>query len=298
MVSQIGINHIDGRFAAFDQMNYCIPTNSNVSVSSGDEVSGVRRIIQRNGKDFVRQPCKARGVSVKDGQDPHVAKFAYIDIPVGAVHGTVLSCCHPLCKSSGRLFRYCVQCQTAVAKRNFNVRHAHGKTHLQPSLLKNREEVKPESPSTCSSLRNSRAINPTSADDAEVNIPSFISIDDKAKANTPVLETDGAMFPVYVTPGELEVIALLRSRPGHDFAGTKEQWRHEILSYAEKACQSALSPSIPPSGQARVNGGEVYYYAPQEFNVCTSADDLDMNNDESASTSDFDGVDIASFFEA
>ncbi|KAI2494207.1 hypothetical protein MHU86_20310 [Fragilaria crotonensis] len=298
MVSLIGTNHVDGRFAAFDQMNHCIPTNSNVSVSSGDEVSGVRRIIQRNGKDFVRQPCKARGVSVKDGQDPHVAKFAYIDIPVGAVHGTVLSCCHPLCKSSGRLFRYCIQCQTAVAKRNFNVRHAHGKTHLQPLLMKNMEDVKPESRSTCSSLRNTRAINPISADDAEANIPSFISIDDKVKPNTPVHEPDGAMFPVYVTSGELEVIALLRSRPGHDFAGTKEQWRHEILSYAEKVCQSVHSPTIPLSGKARVYGGEVYDYAPQEFNVCTSADDLDMNNDESASASDFDGVDIASFFEA
>jgi hypothetical protein len=78
-----------------------------------------------NGFDFVRQPCKARGVEIKLGQNPHVAKFAYIDIPVGTENGTILSCSHPVCSSLGRRFRYCTHCKTAVAKRNFNIRHAH-----------------------------------------------------------------------------------------------------------------------------------------------------------------------------
>lgn len=68
-----------------------------------------------------RMPCKARGVPGE-----HVASNAYIDIPVDAKHGTLLSCSHPSCRHSGRLFRFCSVCQVPVAKRNFARRHAHG----------------------------------------------------------------------------------------------------------------------------------------------------------------------------
>ena len=58
-----------------------------------------------------RMPCKARGVPGE-----HVASNAYIDIPVDAKHGTLLSCSHPSCRHSGRLFRFCSVCQVPVAK--------------------------------------------------------------------------------------------------------------------------------------------------------------------------------------
>lgn len=58
-----------------------------------------------------RMPCKARGVPGE-----HVASNAYIDIPVDAKHGTLLSCSHPSCRHSGRLFRFCTVCQVPVAK--------------------------------------------------------------------------------------------------------------------------------------------------------------------------------------
>lgn len=60
---------------------------------------------------FRRMPCKARGVPGE-----HVAKNAFIDIPLNAKHGTILSCSHPACRSSGRLFRFCAVCQVPVAK--------------------------------------------------------------------------------------------------------------------------------------------------------------------------------------
>lgn len=63
---------------------------------------------------FRRMPCKARGVPGE-----HVAKNAYVDIPLNAKHGTVLSCSHPACRLSGRLFRFCAVCQVPVAKVSF-----------------------------------------------------------------------------------------------------------------------------------------------------------------------------------
>jgi hypothetical protein len=60
---------------------------------------------------FRRMPCKARGV-----EGEHVAKNAFIDIPLNAKHGTILSCSHPACRLSGRLFRFCAVCQVPVAK--------------------------------------------------------------------------------------------------------------------------------------------------------------------------------------
>ena len=60
---------------------------------------------------YRRMPCKARGVPGE-----HVAKNAFIDIPLNAKHGTLLSCSHASCRHSGRLFRFCSVCQVPVAK--------------------------------------------------------------------------------------------------------------------------------------------------------------------------------------
>jgi len=104
----------------------CIVGTRNVYDYSGEMVSLAYIVQRHDGVEYVRQPCNARGVIVKPGDNPHTPRFAYIDIPVNTSHGTVLSCCHPGCSASGRRFRFCSFCQAAVAKRNFNVRHAHG----------------------------------------------------------------------------------------------------------------------------------------------------------------------------
>ena len=70
---------------------------------------------------FHRIPCKARGISTKHNTDT-----AFLDIPVDAPHGLLLSCSHPECAESGRKFRYCTVCASPVAKRNFPKRHGHG----------------------------------------------------------------------------------------------------------------------------------------------------------------------------
>mmetsp|Transcript_7748 Transcript_7748/g.8859 ORF Transcript_7748/g.8859 Transcript_7748/m.8859 type:complete len:322 (+) Transcript_7748:65-1030(+) len=80
----------------------------------------VQQAIQGDGF-FRRMPCKARGVPGE-----HVARNAYIDIPLHAKHGCLLSCSHPTCRLSGRRFRFCAVCQVPVAKRNFARRHTHG----------------------------------------------------------------------------------------------------------------------------------------------------------------------------
>lgn len=77
--------------------------------------------MMRYNSTFDRVPCKARGVSEK-----HNPITAFIDIPVDAPHGLLLSCSNIECVESGRKFRYCKICAHPVAKRNFPKRHGHG----------------------------------------------------------------------------------------------------------------------------------------------------------------------------
>lgn len=79
---------------------------------------------------FHRIPCKARGMSNK-----HNSITAFMDIPVDAPHGLLLSCSSSECVQSGRKFRYCKVCAIPVAKRNFPKRHGHG-------LIDRAEELK------------------------------------------------------------------------------------------------------------------------------------------------------------
>lgn len=51
-------------------------------------------------RNYSRVPCKARGV-----KGVHVARNAFIEIPDNVQHGTVLACCQPECRASGRRFR-------------------------------------------------------------------------------------------------------------------------------------------------------------------------------------------------
>jgi hypothetical protein len=81
-------------------------------------------------RQFLRMPCKARGMSTKHNSDT-----AFLDIPVDAPHGFLLSCSHPECTESGRRFRYCTICANPVAKRNFPKRHGHG-------LIKSTKDLK------------------------------------------------------------------------------------------------------------------------------------------------------------
>jgi hypothetical protein len=192
---------------------YCIP----VPIKSGDTTLSVydSKTVRNKVGDFVRQPCKARGVVCKAGQNPHVARFAYIDIPAGTQHGTVLSCSHPICIESGRLFRYCAHCRTAVAKRNFNVRHAHGNLNSPPGL-KTGNGVKSED---------------AYSEIADSLIPSVISIGD-FKEPQMWLE-NGSSRLVSLTASELEIIELLRSRPVEGNVREMELWKDSILQVAD-----------------------------------------------------------------
>mmetsp|Transcript_11724 Transcript_11724/g.27145 ORF Transcript_11724/g.27145 Transcript_11724/m.27145 type:complete len:295 (+) Transcript_11724:1999-2883(+) len=71
-------------------------------------------------------PCRARGI-----ESSHNAKNAFLEVPAGCVHGTIIVCSNSSCVASGRQFRYCSVCDQPVAKRNFMQRHSHGL--LRPS---------------------------------------------------------------------------------------------------------------------------------------------------------------------
>lgn len=89
---------------------------------------------------YRRVPCKARGV-----KSVHVARTAWIDIPDGALHGTVLLCSNAECSGSGRRFRFCNECDMPVAARNFTKRHSHGVQKSGPYPVYNRAAI-PTSP--------------------------------------------------------------------------------------------------------------------------------------------------------
>lgn len=193
--------------------------------------------------DFVRQPCKARGVSISPGQNPHVARHAYIDIPVGTMHGTVLSCSHPVCIASGRRFRYCAHCKTAVAKRNFNVRHAHGSLNSPPP----KNVMTPTltavvSDSECDKME---PLPPTTI----IGVPSVISVDDHKSVKSIAEDHDGTTTCVPLNRYEMDFLNVLRSRPGNDYPLALEKWKDQILALAEKvekkAPEEALSFSSP-----------------------------------------------------
>ena len=73
-------------------------------------------------KGAIRMICKARNMP-----PDHNADTAYFEVPADAVHGQILICSHPACIKSGRQFRYCTVCRLPVIKRNFRMRHSHGK---------------------------------------------------------------------------------------------------------------------------------------------------------------------------
>ena len=103
------------------------PNNNNMMESAVNQTSPWEpaAVDQAHPDGVIRFPCRARGI-----RDNHDASTAFIEISPNAVHGTVLRCSHPVCAASGRLFRYCIQCQLPVAKRNFQKRHSHQGLHV------------------------------------------------------------------------------------------------------------------------------------------------------------------------
>ena len=244
---------------------------------SGDETCDHEgKVIRCPEGDFVRQPCKARGVTISSGQNPHVARFAYIDIPLGTVHGTVLSCCHPVCIASGRRFRYCTHCQTAVAKRNFNVRHAHGNLN-SPPLPPSRPNKIPLDGGACQNVIK------TDLPGTETAIPTVICVDDNSSVKTATDEGSSTM--VSLSAHELEIVNLLRCRPGKDYPAKVEQWKQALLSLA----QTARGSKSEPTPQMTTSGGE------SDFQ--TSCEDDDRDEVVSFCMEAFEGDDFASFFD-
>jgi hypothetical protein len=180
--------------------------------------------------DFVRQHCKARGVTIISGQNPHVARFAYIDIPLGTIHGTILSCCHPVCIASGRRFRYCTHCNAAVAKRNFNRRHAHGNLNSPPVPCLIPRNI-PLCDSGCTTVHVAVV---------ESSIPTIVSIKEREKSVTSIRERTTI---VALSTQELEIIKLLRCRPSDAYPQQVTQWLTALVDVAEKEQTSVNATS-------------------------------------------------------
>jgi len=68
--------------------------------------------------------CKARGMPF-DHVDGN-AILTFCGNCDGKIHGAEMECSYPGCRSQGPKFRYCGFCKSAVSKRNFRKRHAHG----------------------------------------------------------------------------------------------------------------------------------------------------------------------------
>jgi hypothetical protein len=201
-------------------------------------------------RDFLRVACKARGVQIL-----HNAKNAYIDIPTNAEHGTILECSNSVCRSSGRRFRFCTVCKIPVAFRNFAKRHSHG--ILQPpspleetavtqlaSLRQTSQTVPNDTSSNTSATeekRNRDEISISTARNRDASIPNTIWVGELEDQSV----QDKNLIKIYVSPKELQWLALLHNRPaGHETDET-ESWIEVVLATSSKmelsACKSKKS---------------------------------------------------------
>ena len=258
-------------------MSYCIDGNplqeSACTISDGKEVYGKRsgaKVMRSDGGDFVRQPCKARGITIKSGQTPHTAKFAYIDIPMGSLHGAELSCSHPVCIASSRRFQYCAHCDAPVAKRNFNVRHAHGNLNSPPN-----PHLWPRNVSVSQFDGDVDLARRDGYEGHEIPIPSVISINDNQDATC--LTDDKSCLGVPLSDEEYAIIKLLRSRPANDYGPQLNQWAEMLHRQVSKEGEGAC--------------GEVE-------ERCSSRNENHDDNDAALLFVDGDGdVDFSSLFE-
>ena len=69
--------------------------------------------------------CKARGMPFDHVDDNAILAFCG-NCNDGKIHGAELECNYAACRAQGPKFRYCGFCKSAVSKRNFRKRHAHG----------------------------------------------------------------------------------------------------------------------------------------------------------------------------
>lgn len=246
----------------------------NVDAENSCEEGSAAKIIRSDVADFIRQPCKARGVTIKSGQNPHVARFAYIDIPLGSVHGTVLSCCHPVCIASGRRFRYCTHCETAVAKRNFNMRHAHGNLNSPPDPPP-RSNIVPF---------DKFGGGTVCRDGAETSIPTVISINDHKDSRS--LTDDGSCAVVTLSNQEYEIIKFLRSRPANDYPPQIAQWKETLLRIIDKEHDNPTVHALSPTTDV-------------EREECGTSTDENEDDNEASSlfVDDFGIGDVTGFFE-
>jgi len=74
--------------------------------------------------------CKARGMPF-DHVDGN-AILTFCGTCDGKIHGAELECSYAGCRTQGPKFRYCGFCKSAVSKRNFRKRHAHGMQFSNP----------------------------------------------------------------------------------------------------------------------------------------------------------------------
>lgn len=207
---------------------------------------------------YHRIPCKARGMSKKHNSDT-----AFLDIPVDAPHGLLLSCSHFECSSSGRRFRYCTVCESPVAKRNFPKRHGHG-------LIKSAKDLK-KVDYTCGFI-NSSAANSTASclpcgenneaaavDHAApllVAAPSFrksprhrrvVSHDTAMMAQGMVALASQPAAAHVLTATQNEWINLLHRRPKLEQATNMANWMEKIINFSEgKGKRRALTTSNMP----------------------------------------------------
>lgn len=185
-----------------------------------------------NGVRFLRAPCKARSVKVEPGQSPHDARHAYIDIPLYASHGTILQCSHPVCSGSGRRFQWCAVCEMAVAKRNFNQRHAHGQFE-QPSSRRFRPRQ-----GMVTYKDDASSVSSTSVGEKVKTQPAVaVSLYD-ADTSTVQFDNDDQKW-MSLTPDEVDLINHVRSRPEDDRNGRLRLWRDTL----DEILETKFTPS-------------------------------------------------------
>jgi hypothetical protein len=170
-------------------------------------------------------PCRARGVC-----DSHTPQSAYFEILQDCEHGKILKCSFPACRKSGRLFRYCKECDKVVAKRNFSKRHGHLIVPRSPRCPAEMMTNSDDSASSTTSKKRDSFVDSEGDLHAPVNNSDFIGVNGESTCDA-CLSTDSSymltssdlntgapnpLIPIMVSQTEASLIQLIRPRQNID----------------------------------------------------------------------------------
>jgi hypothetical protein len=208
--------------------------------------------VRTSSDQFIRIPCKARAMSKKHNFDT-----AFLDVPIDAPHGLLLSCSHPECAESGKKFRYCTVCESPVAKRNFPKRHGHGLVESAKDLkavdfTSSFVDINYVADASCYPCIEQTVAAPTFEKPIHQRVVSFDDASYVAQTSARVVQKAVATSSrtadplLHLSAKEQQWLDLLRKRPNLEQEANMAGWMDKIISFSEEKRSALRKASVAP----------------------------------------------------